>query len=67
MSTLAEIESAIEQLSPPQLPQLSRWFDEYLEKGWDKRMQSDAKAGKLSRFKEEIAQARSAGELINFP
>ena len=67
MSTVAEIESAIAQLPPPQLSQLSRWFDEYLEKAWDAQMESDAKAGKFSHFKEEIAQARARGELIDFP
>jgi hypothetical protein len=66
MSTVAEIESAIEHLPAPQLSQLSRWFDEYLEKAWDAQMEADAKAGKFARFKEEIAQAKAAGELIDF-
>jgi hypothetical protein len=67
MSTVTEIESAIEQLPPPQLSQLSRWFDEYVERAWDTQMEADAKAGKFTRFKEEIAQAKAAGELIDFP
>jgi hypothetical protein len=61
MSTVQEIESAIEQLQPTQLSQLYQWFDEYLEKAWD------AQVGKFTRFKEEIARAREAGELIDFP
>jgi hypothetical protein len=67
MSIVAEIKSAIEQLPPPQLSQLSQWFDEYLEKAWDARMESDAKAGKFAHFKAKIAQARANGELIDFP
>jgi hypothetical protein len=67
MSTVTEIESAIEQLPPPQLSQLSRWFDEYLERAWDAQMEADAKAGKFARFKEEIAQAKASDELIDFP
>ena len=67
MSTVTEIESAIEQLPQQQLSQLSRWFDEYLEKAWDARMESDAKAGKFAHFKDEINQARASGELIDFP
>jgi hypothetical protein len=67
MSTLAEIESAIEHLPPPQLARLSQWFDEFLEKTLDARIESDAKAGKFAHFKEKIAQARANGELIDFP
>jgi hypothetical protein len=67
MSTVQEIESAIEQLPPPQLSQLSRWFDEYLEKAWDARMETDAKAGKFAHFKDEIAQAKARRELLDFP
>jgi hypothetical protein len=67
MSTVAEIESAIEQLPAPLLSQLSRWFDDYREKAWDAQMESDAKAGKFAHFKEEIEQARAKDELIDFP
>jgi hypothetical protein len=67
MSTVQEIESAIEQLPPTQLSQLSQWFDEYVERAWDARMEADAKAGKFTHFKEKIARARQAGELIDFP
>jgi hypothetical protein len=67
MSTVEEIESAIAQLPPQQLTELSQWFDEYLEQAWDVRMEADAKAGKFSHFKEEIAQAEAAGDLIDFP
>ena len=67
MSTISEIESAIEQLAPNQFSLLSKWFDEYREKAWDERIEADAKAGKFARFKEDIARARAAGELIDFP
>ena len=67
MSTVQEIESAIQQLPPPELGQLVRWLDDYLEKAWDAKMEADAKAGKFSHFKEKIAQARASGELIDFP
>jgi hypothetical protein len=63
MSTVAEIESANEQLPAPLLSQLSRWFDDYREKAWDAQMESDAKAGKFTHFKEEIAK----DELTDFP
>jgi len=67
MSTVQEIESAIEQLPPSQLSQLSQWFEDYLERIWDARMEADAKAGKFAHFKQEITRARSAGEIVDFP
>ena len=67
MSTVQEIESAIQQLPPPELSQLVLWLDEYVEKAWDERMKADAKAGKFSKFKEEIARARANNELLDFP
>ncbi len=67
MSNVQEIESAIQQLPPPELSQLIQWLDEYVEKAWDARIEADAKAGKFAKFKEEIAHARAKGELIDFP
>ena len=67
MITVPDIEKAIEQLSPPQLSQLSRWLNEYIEKAWDARMEADAEAGKFARLKLEIAQAKATGELVDFP
>jgi hypothetical protein len=67
MSTVQEIESAIEHLPPAELSQLAQWFDTYLEKAWDARIEADAKAGKFAKFKEEIARARANGELLDFP
>ncbi len=67
MSTVQEIESAIQQLPSPELGQLVRWLDDYVEKAWDEKMEADAKSGKLSHFKKEIAEARARGELIDFP
>jgi hypothetical protein len=65
--SVQEIESAIEQLPAQDLSRLVQWLDEYVEKAWDERMEADAKAGKFSRFKEEIARARANGELLDFP
>ncbi len=67
MSTVKEIEAAIEKLPPTQLSKLSRWFDEHIEQAWDERMEADAKAGKFARFKKEITRAKAAGKLIDFP
>ena len=67
MSTVPEIESAIEQLSSAQLSELSQWFEEFVSKAWDEKVEADAKAGKLARIKQEISRERAAGDLLDFP
>ena len=67
MSTVQEIESAILKLAPTQLSELSKWFDDHIERAWDARMEADAKTGKFDRFKQEIDQAKASGNLIDFP
>jgi len=67
MSTVQEIESAIQQLPPPELSRLVQSLDEYVENAWDERMEKYARSGKFTKFKEAIAEARSNGELLDFP
>jgi hypothetical protein len=65
--SVQEIESAISQLPPEDLAQLTRWFDEYVERTWNACIEADAQSGKFDHFKEKIAQARAKGELLDFP
>jgi hypothetical protein len=67
MSTVVEIESAIQKLDSKELTELSRWFEEFVANAWDEQIEADAKAGKLDHFKDEIAKDRAAGKLIDFP
>ena len=67
MSTVAEIESAIQKLNSKQLTELSTWFEEFVANAWDDQIEADAKAGKLDHFKDEIAKDRAAGKLTDFP
>ena len=50
MSTVQEIESAIEQLDDRSLGQLSGWFEDYLAEKWERRFAADADAGKLDQL-----------------
>ena len=67
MSTVEEIERAVEQLSPPDLARLRRWFIERDNAQWDREMEQDAVAGKLDFLFEEAAGERKAGELRDWP
>ncbi len=50
MSTVQEIESAIERLDDSSLGQLSGWFEDYLAEKWERRFAADANAGKLDQL-----------------
>lgn len=50
MSTVQEIESAIQRLDDGSLGQLSNWFEDYLAAKWEQRFAADVKAGKLDKL-----------------
>lgn len=52
MSTVQEIESAIPRLSPAELAELRRWFEDYVE---DHLELTDDVAAKLDESRREIA------------
>ncbi len=56
MSTLAEIQSAITQLSATEQRRLIRWFEEELEGAWDAQIEEDVKSGKADH---QIAEAEA--------
>ncbi len=66
MSTVQEIEKAIESLQEPDVKALASWFDEYRERLWDLRMEADARSGKLDFLIEEARSERAAGTLRRF-
>ena len=47
MSSLTEIESAIQLLPQCEVRRLSDWLQDYLENQWDQQIESDAASGKL--------------------
>ncbi len=67
MSTVAEIESAIEKLDPKEIRRVGDWLDELRERLFDERIEADAKAGKLDKLMEEAKQDYLAGRCKPFP
>lgn len=67
MSTVEEIEKAIEHLPEQDVRALAGWFDEYRERLWDARLESDARGGKLDFLIEEARRERSGGTQRRFP
>ncbi|MBI4325802.1 MAG: hypothetical protein HY674_11130 [Chloroflexi bacterium] len=67
MSTVDEIEHAIEQLPAPELTRLARWILERDNEKWDRQMDQDAAAGKLDFLIKEAKTARKNGTLRQWP
>lgn len=56
MTTLPEIEVAIQQLPAGDIRRLSAWLQEYLAERWDQQIQFDLESGKLDNL---IAEAEA--------
>lgn len=52
MPTLEDIEKAVTELSADQLAKFSAWFEEFEAARFDRKIERDAKAGRLDRLAE---------------
>ena len=63
MSTLAEIQSAVEELAPEELGKLQEWLAEYRAELWDRQIEEDFSAGRLdtilAQVDEDIRRGRT--------
>ena len=67
MSTVAEIEKAIQKLTPQEIKAVADWLQEFREEMWDEQIAADAKAGKLDKLMEEAKQDYLAGRCKPLP
>jgi len=67
MSTVAEIEKAIQKLTPQEIKAVADWLQEFREEMWDQQIEADAKAGKLDKLMEEAKQDYRAGRCKPLP
>jgi len=63
MSTVAEIEAAINQLHPEDFAQLRDWLLERDNLLWDKQIEEDAAAGRLDHLVKEVESDIAAGRV----
>ena len=61
MSTVQEIETAIQKLKPKEIREVGDWLDELREDLWDRQIDADIKAGRLDKMMEEAKQDYLAG------
>ncbi|MCI0746206.1 MAG: hypothetical protein L0Y58_12440 [Verrucomicrobia subdivision 3 bacterium] len=62
MSAVEKVEQSIRQLTPSELSEFSRWFEEYLAEKWDRRIAEDAAAGKLDGLAEKAIMQYQASK-----
>jgi hypothetical protein len=67
MSTLQEIEAAIEKLPKEEFWQLSDWVLRRRDDEWDRQIDEAASAGQLDFLTAEADAARQAGTLRDWP
>ena len=65
--SLAEIKSAVRELSPKELTELAAFISKQDNAAWDKQIEQDATAGKLDFLFEEAECERAAGKLRDWP
>lgn len=62
MSTLQEIEAAIEQLPRDSFQQLRRWISEHDSMNWDSEIAADAASGKFDAIRKRVFADDDAGK-----
>jgi hypothetical protein len=65
--SLAEIKSAIEQLSFEERAQLAAWLHGWKDDDWDEQMKRDIADGKLDDVVREVEEDIKAGRLRDMP
>ena len=67
MSTVLEIENAIDRLQPVERAQVAAWLARKEAQDWDAQMDADAAAGRLDFLFREAADERKSGQLKDWP
>lgn len=65
--SLAEIKSAVRELSPKELAELAAFILKQDDAAWTRQMGDDAAAGKLDFLFDEADRERAAGQLRDWP
>ncbi len=62
MSTLTEIEAAIEKLPPMKFRELRQWIAERAGREWDAQIEADVAAGKFDELRKKVRADDAAGK-----
>jgi hypothetical protein len=61
MCKIENLQNQIRELSDDELAQLRQWFADYDAEKWDRKIEADAKAGKLDRLAEKALRDYAEG------
>jgi hypothetical protein len=61
MSSVSEIEEAVERLTPAELDAFRMWFAQFDATAWDRQMEEDVAAGRLDALADEALEDLRAG------
>ncbi len=68
MSTLQEIQQAIEELPLSERAQLAKWFNGWEDDEWDQQMSRDfSKGGRFEQVPKQIESEIEKGPLLDLP
>ena len=56
-----EIETAISRLTPDEVAELARWFEEFQAQVWDEQIAGDVKDGRLDALLEQVERDFESG------
>jgi hypothetical protein len=62
MSSVKDIEYAIEKLSKDELAAFREWFEEFDARAWDRQFEEDVALGRLDRIAEHAIAEFKAGK-----
>ena len=62
MKTIEEIKDAVTHLPESEFSRFRKWFDNYEEKLWDKKIEKDIKSGKLNKAAQKALNDLSTGQ-----
>lgn len=62
MTTVKEIEKAVEHLPPKDLSQFRDWFEAFEAADWDRQLKSDAENGRLDLLAKEALTEYKTGK-----
>lgn len=63
MSTVAEIENALQTLPVDDAWKVAGWLQQYLDDQWDRQIDADIAAGKLDKFADQAVADYHAGRV----